>query len=554
MADGPRAKDSDPGTVGTTVLPLSPTAHALSVALAAIDDLRRSPALVAHIPSLGRQAIEAALRPPAPGGDPAAVDGLAATYRNAETTSTGVAEDLGVVARSKLPAAWRGGAGETAAQAVMALGSQMMGTITAYHDGAEALTTFATKLTTAQKNDASGKKTLETAHVAVSKLFGKPSKAAWITILAGVAEACHTRLTAALLRDGAADDLTTVLNQLAADAHARDIHGPGVDPLTAVVLANAGDSGPTPGSLGQILTPAQASRASALLAGMSPADRAAFDALLSRSGSPQEAAYLWKALSNGYTLDQIEQFDRVIHTHGSDPAWLSDHLNPRLSTGNTTWGPGDQYTPSYLGQTQTTIPDTDKPGYAYFFPFYSQQTTGDCVVASTVMARAQNDPVYMLGLTTGQGPKGGSNPGDDSPGTVAKRVQAAYLGNFHNPATGEDPTKNATALLNSSTGSNYHSVDLNNAADRQAVLPRVEAALDAGKPVPIDTNTTGSGGGGHQMMIIAAKGDELEIYNPWGYTEWVTKEQFVNGQIGDLTGSSPTDSQSEKIPYAVLLP
>ena len=37
------------------------------------------------------------------------------------------------------------------------------------------------------------------------------------------------------------------------------------------------------------------------------------------------------------------------------------------------------------------------------------------------------------------------------------------------------------------------------------------------------------------MVIIRRDGDRLEVYNPWGFTEWVTADQFVNSQLGNLT-------------------
>ncbi|WP_019926014.1 hypothetical protein [Nocardia sp. BMG111209] len=526
--------------------PTSPTAKALHSILSILDELRANLWMLDWFPDLGREAIGAALRPPGPGGDPAQVADLASRYHKAERTTAGAAEDLSAVSTSSLPAAWRGGAGETAAQAISALGGQMTEAIGSYHSGAGALSTFAVKLTAAQNRDAAGVSTLQAASRQATA--GSVSKQQWVKILADAATGCHGRLTARLLRDGAADDLTTLLNQLAADARAHTVRAPGVDPLTAVVLSYTGDYGPSADALSQLLTPAQLQRASQLLGGMSAGDRAAFEAMLAAAGSPQEAAYLWKSLAAGYSLKQIQQFDTVIHPHGKDLGWLSDHLNPHLDDPNTTPGPDGKYTPGYLGQTHTTTPDHDKPGYVYDWEFYNQQDVGDCVAASTVMARARNDPVYMLSLTTGQGPLGGSHPGDDRPGTVAQRVQDAYRGNF--AASGTDPAQNAKVLLNTTTGSTYTTVSTNSVTDRQSVLPRVEAALNQGKPVPVDV--VGPKGDAHQMMILAAQGDKLEIYNPWGFTEWVTKEQFVDGQLGDLTGKSPTDGLPTA--YQVLLP
>ncbi|MFE9328728.1 hypothetical protein ACIHDR_48125, partial [Nocardia sp. NPDC052278] len=55
-----------------------------------------------------------------------------------------------------------------------------------------------------------------------------------------------------------------------------------------------------------------------------------------------------------------------------------------------------------------------------------KQDRGDCVAASTVVARAAKDPVFMLGLTTGQGPAtiGGDKPGEDSVAAFSNRLKA----------------------------------------------------------------------------------------------------------------------------------
>ncbi|MFE9328917.1 hypothetical protein ACIHDR_49265 [Nocardia sp. NPDC052278] len=65
---------------------------------------------------------------------------------------------------------------------------------------------------------------------------------------------------------------------------------------------------------------------------MSAPDRAGFEKMLADAKSPQEAAYLWKALGAGYnSLADPQSFDQVIHPHGDDPSWLSGHLDPHIN-------------------------------------------------------------------------------------------------------------------------------------------------------------------------------------------------------------------------------
>jgi hypothetical protein len=37
------------------------------------------------------------------------------------------------------------------------------------------------------------------------------------------------------------------------------------------------------------------------------------------------------------------------------------------------------------------------------------------------------------------------------------------------------------------------------------------------------------------MMIIGHNGNQLEVYNPWGLTQWISESQFVNNELGSLT-------------------
>jgi hypothetical protein len=196
---------------------------------------------------------------------------------------------------------------------------------------------------------------------------------------------------------------------------------------------------------------------------------------------------------------------------------------------------------------------------SYPLATFTQGQDPDCVAASTAMARLAADPVLMLGVTTGHGPAavGGANAGDDSTAVTA-RAQTLYNQNFaygkyidaSNPGGSPDlrtlrwpgirADKGAIALddklLAPVTGSTYQYQPLHDTADRQAALPKIEAAAEAGQPVPIDVEgETSSGKVGHQMVIEDYKNGELEIYNPWGFTQSVTSQQFVDAQLGAST-------------------
>lgn len=522
---------------------------ALQAALNVIDSL----IFDSHAPALRStglpRAIDIALMPPSPGGSPMSITERAGDCAVAAEACRSSAHDLSTVATGSLPTAWRGAAAETAAEAVRALASQSFVGSVALDDGANALVEFAQKLVEAQKADEQGVELLRQAKATAPSLGG--SRIEWFEIRHRAAQGCHHRLTAAKLRDQAATDVVSALNEFAARARARHINSPGIDPLSSIVLAYAGDRGSTQETLMGILTPTALARASQLLNDMSEADRKKFEELLGDAKSPQEAAYIWKALAAGYSLADVQSFTTLIHPHGNDPAWLSDHLNPQVNSLDTRLGQGGEQILDYKGQSTSLIP-AEKEGTFHARKFY-EQNAPNCVAASTVAARAANDPVFMLGLTTGQGPAAvaGAEPGNDSPTAFRDRLVHVYDATHATLDNSSDGRADLfTTMFQPSTGDNYTATSLYDAspsesvAARQAMLPEIETAVNAGKPVPIVVDDPREDGSGHQVVIMAARGDKLEIYNPWGYTEWVTKQQFIDGEMGAVTGSDPEKGMS----------
>lgn len=527
------------------------TVSALLAASDLIDSLNARVLGFAGLP----RAIDIALMPPSPTGSPTSITERADVYHAAATVCNSSTIDLTSMATGSLPTAWRGAAAETATEAVRALASQSDAAWAAFYGGAGALNAFAQQLTQAQKADERGVELLQQAKVAADLAMRSLGRSGikWFEISHLAAEGCHQRLTAAKLRDDAATDVVSALNEFAARARARQINSPGIDPLSSVVLAYAGDYGSTQDPLMSILTPTALARASQLLNNMSEADRLEFEKMLGAAKSPQEAAYIWKALAAGYSLADVQAFGELIHPHGDDPVWLSDHLNTEVDSANTTLGEGGEYILGYMTPAE-------EEGVANVHNLYGQNK-GNCVAASTVIARAANDPVFTLGLTTGQGPAAvaGAEPGNDSPTAVRDRLVHVYDATDAKHPGGKDGEELFTNMLQPATGDAYRNTEVTGAspsersAARQAMLPEIEAAVNAGKPVPITVAPApGQEGGAHELVIMAAQGDKLEIYNPWGHTEWVTKQQFIDGEMGAVTGSDPKQGMSD--PSAVALP
>ena len=468
-------------------------------------------------------AIEHALTPPAPSGSPSVITAQAAAYANTAAECGVVATDIDAVATSSLPQAWRGAVAETAAQAVQAVGADVRNMRSVLDRVVPALAKWAQVLQSAQDTDAAGVAVLTDARNSLGflgiEVWNLP------TAIHEAIEGVNLRITAAQQAQDTGTSTASLLNQLADQARAERVAQDTTDPLSAVVLAGETNPGGDVDG-GKILTENQLARGAQVLDGMSASDQAAFQQLLARARSPEEAAYVWKALAAGHSMAQVQQFDAAIHPHGDDPAWLAGHLTPDLtnaSSGTETSGTTDL---TYQGED-----------------VFGQGSVNDCVAASTVLAQASVDPVTMLDLTTG-----GTSDGDDSPATVQQRLQKMYVqqyiegqradgdaSTYPEEDSGLYPTGEnvlANQDLGPSSGARYHYVGLGNDSDRQNALPSIEQSVDAGKPVPIDVT---NGNEGHQMMIIGHDGDKLEVYNPWGYTSWVTESQFVNNQLGSLT-------------------
>ncbi|MFG3051777.1 hypothetical protein ACGFZP_12625 [Kitasatospora sp. NPDC048239] len=485
------------------------------------------------------QGINEALAVPPPVGDPGAVRARAKDYAQASASFASAAQDLSGIATNQLPAVWTGSVAEHATQAVHAMSAETTTSKETLASAATLLEAWANDLEWAQKTDSDGCRQLKAAGDKIKDDLGGFDQGAMQSAMAGVG----ARLAAARRAESCGTSTASRLNQLASMARAERAGQGSIDPLAAVVLATeknpgAGEDG------GYILTPNQLDRATQTLGVMTGADQMAFRALLSGAKSPEEAAYLWKALAAGHSVADIQKFDAAIHPHGDDPAWLAQHLVPATTTGDTGRESSDNIDVTYQGQ-QVNI-----DGYGV----YSQRDVSDCVAASTVIAQAKLDPLLMFQLTTGGTP---DVPGSDSPQNFEQRLQKTYIDEYiqGQKADGrktypqEDKGLGSTAQtyladkdLGKATGADYEHVELKNDDDRRAALARIEKSVDEGLPVPITVRNDDSG---HQMMIIGRDGDKLQVYNPWGFTSWVTEEQFVNSQLGGLTpGEHPLNKST----------
>lgn len=460
-------------------------------------------------------AIDIALHVPALPGSTTAVDAEADAMADAASMYKVMHSELEHVAKEKLPTAWRGHAGETAADAVSSFAGAVRHAQGAFESANEALRLWSDAMATTQRQDSGAVKGLADARAQLGSKTDEEVRRPAI-------DSCRVRITATKAYEAAARICASSLGAAAQAARARVVKAPGVDPVDAETLAYAGQAGGAPSPFGDILTPVALTRASQRLSAMSSRDRSAFDKLVSDAKSPQEAAYLWEALAAGYSLPDITAFDKQIHGHGDNLYWLWKHLHVDDLADNRTVRDGRRdlgYTPNQVAAAAT---------YA--------QDRGNCTSASTVVARLDADPVLMLGVTTGTGPAAVSGPaaGNDSPKAFRDRLVRVYNDNFDPDLTPEPPGdgKMVNNLLKPITGSSYHIAALSTEEARQAALPKIEAAVAAGKPVPIVLAP--KEGDKHQVVVVATRPGRLQIYNPWGFTQWVTTEQFVKSEMPDI--------------------
>lgn len=462
----------------------------------------------------------------APHGSPDHIDGVAGRYREAAAIVDRAQGDLRKVAKDGLPAVWVGTAGAKASEVINAASysADQMGQ--KFQEAVPALRALAEGIREAQSKHDYGVSALNAAASILNNgdliMPADELRRARTAILDGVSYMSD----AAGRAKAAGNEAQKTLTKLASEARARKVTADGLTDADQLVLADAAAPG-GPADLNEILTANELKRSSEFMDKMNAHDKAEFNRLLSSAKSPQERAYLMKALAAGHGLQQIDGFAQQIH--GRPPQWLSDRLTPVVIQSTDA---GTNYV-NYQGAKWDQGPD------------------GTCVASSTVNARAMVDPLYALQLTTGGRP---DDPAYDNPIAFADRLKQeqnrvhAEGGGDPLPDGGMDPYGQqhvADVEVGSYTDANYAERKLDNNAERQASLAEIERHIDNGVPVPVDVKgSTGK----HAMMIVGHEGDRLQVYNPNGTITWISEDDFVHNRMGYTTnGYFPTA-------YSVYLP
>jgi hypothetical protein len=496
-------------------------------------------------------AIDKLLSVSPPVGSPSTIESIASRYKKQMDDATEVQHQVEKVAKSGLPAVWVGSTGARASEVIAAAGRSAEQMAEAFRKGAKALNDLGDALTSAKKTDEDGREQLRKAR---SMLGGSDG---WFDDLvekdAEEAERKRAQDTAgtgsnylanaAQQADDAARAAARELNKYAAEARAGHMKTDEISAADRLVLADIAVAG-GPQEQNELLTANDLERSGARLEKMSDADQARYERMLADSKSPQERAYLVKALASGHDMGEISEFRDKIH--GKDPAWLQQHLTPIVTAGDSKVDEGTNDN----GSNRNT-------DYHWFGDEKWDQEGGTCVPTTAITARAMADPLYALDLT------GGPSGQENDPDAFRERLDAEALRRYEEADGGHDfwsgeqtgvDSDGQSELFNGQisphTGASYEYQELGSPDDRREALPDIEQSVAEGKPVPVNVEGYNEDGdrSGHQMMIIGQEGDKLQIYNPWGQTTWVDEDDFVNGEMQKASDSRLPDA------YAVHMP
>jgi hypothetical protein len=481
--------------------------------------------------------VDSLLKVPPPRGNGDAVRQLADQFGNSASKLDTVGLAVTKVTQQDLPEVWVGVASEAAGDVLVAVAEDLERTVGVFGKARGALDTLSDALAQARTMHANAQDPLHRAKAAGDDL----AKARSLGI-----EGANQLLAALDTAINAGKQAGRDLSTLATQARAHQLDSGNLSASDRLVLGESAVPG-GPHDVNLILNETDAERATQRLDKLSPQDRQRFDDLLRNAKSPQERAYLLKTLAAGHSVDEISQFDGLIHNHGDDPVWLQEHLTP------------------IVNRSHDTSTSASSTGIDYKGGSWTQGSYPTCVASSTVMARAMVDPMYTLQLTTGGKP---DDPKASSKDAFLDRLrheqQAVYddgrsgrdgdrslwdkmWGNHDNtpgmyPNEGQKVENKDIGAYN---GVDYQHHDLGSADDRRGALHDVETSVDQGKPIPVQVRDSH---GGHQMMIISHQGNMLEIYNPWGDTNWVSEDDFINGHMGKVDSGVPNTVTGVDLP------
>ncbi len=450
-------------------------------------------------------------------GNPDTIDGYAAAFRVMKTALDTADTDLDAVAGS-VPAVWQGQAATEALGALKATQSLFEQASPAMRHAADLLEDYADELRRLKRQLAGHKEDLEEVKRELDSVFDV-ARNIWDTINpldddGGVLQEVRKAIGAIggaidvfeSLRT-AQETLRRGMRDVQGKARAGAIRSTHISAFDAVVLANAGIGGTAREENG-ILTNAQLARAASNMEDLSEADRARMQALLDAAGSDAERAYLMKALASNHSVNDIAAFATAIH--GKSETWLRQHLS--------LVSPGDTGDVTFAGRS------------------VDQYNGTTCGSTSIMIARAMNDPLYAITLTTDG--HGNGLTGDEFEARIAaeeERIHNATDPSWRHPIGtmpwGMNDEMNAHA---GAFGTNYdwRWVDDTDGGSVNGALDDAVGAVDGGYTVPI---LIGDSYPAHYVLLVGHEGSDLVFYEPTaGRMVRVSESDFRDGNMSAL--------------------
>jgi hypothetical protein len=450
---------------------------------------------------------------------PGNVDGLkalAAAFSAAGRGVGPVSSQLQTIAHNGLPDVWQGDAGVAATVVVSDTGDLVARTGPAFGAVASAIDAYADTLGQLERRRSElwDQLTKASSYGPDVHIFGLAipiDPVAWQGWLDDVRKLIAGSISLYNDLQNAADTLSAQFADAAAQANAGVAFRAGIGLTDAVVLSAATVDGSS------LLSSAQLSRLGQIMATMSAADRARLESAVSAAKSPEEEAYIFKALAAGNSLSQVLTFAGEIR--GKPDTWLTNHLS--------------------LGGTSGLASFNGNP--------LIQITQTECGSASVVMARVLTDPIFAYSLTTG------ANGEDLTAGQFAART-GTIEAQLHNAASKLWPENLGTSPwgvasgMNSGPGGNAGYavtwVDSTDLRASSAALAHAISAVDAGHPVPVLLGPTlqglAQGTALHYVLITGHSNGQLSIYDPEGgsITE-LPDSNFLDGKMQAIDSGAP---------------
>ncbi|MFJ4683947.1 peptidoglycan-binding protein [Streptomyces sp. NPDC088789] len=489
--------------------------------------------------------IDDALGVSAPVGDVATIERLGKRYAEQVDDAGLLGERVARVAKQGLPEAWVGETSVLASDVVAAAGRAAEEMAEAFEGGARALLLLADLLGEAQARDGDGRGMLREARGMLGSRDGwfdnlhedDGEERARLRARALATSGADILHQAACTADDAARDAARDLNKWASEARAGKLQTDGLTAADRLMLADTSTGAGDP-EMNEILSASDLQRAGRRMDQLDERERAAMDEMLSRSASPEERAYLMKALAAGNSIEDIRVFHEKIQ--GQSPDWLQRHLAPVVTESDAMNDEGRNPDGSNVNQDRVQF---NGQGWVQG----GDGSEGTCVSSSVLTSRAMVDPVYALALT------GGPSGQEDDPGAFRQRLVDEQH-RLHEEGDGGDDWNGmdsdgyetiSDSTIGRATGNDYDYREMNSDDDRREILPDIQRSVAEGRPVPIAIERDG---GGHALVVVGQEGDMLQVYNPWGHTTWISEDDFINGNVGGLANSDYTDADEVYLP------